>query len=193
MRWSNQVGLSARLRRHSRGASLSTGKTLYQRNHDRLFLPASNMKLFTTALALDAAWAGSQVLPRKCPRTVRRPGACSAAVIRRCRARVFPTTGCAHGPALQAIEDLADQAVTASGMQRIDGDVVGDDRVYPWAPYAPSWTQDDALREFGAPVSALTVNENAIALACIRPGAHAGDPAECRSIRRSNTTRSTIA
>ena len=31
---------------------LSTGKTLYQRNQDRLFLPASNMKLLTTALAM---------------------------------------------------------------------------------------------------------------------------------------------
>src|SRR3984957_3035147 len=31
---------------------LATGKTLYHRNEDKLFLPASNMKLFSTALAL---------------------------------------------------------------------------------------------------------------------------------------------
>src|SRR5277367_1642302 len=31
---------------------LKGGKTLYRRNEDRLFLPASNMKLFTAALAL---------------------------------------------------------------------------------------------------------------------------------------------
>src|ERR1700680_2303703 len=30
----------------------ASGKTLYQRNESRLLLPASNMKLFTTALAL---------------------------------------------------------------------------------------------------------------------------------------------
>lgn len=31
---------------------LAGGKTLYRRNEDHLFLPASNMKRFTTALAL---------------------------------------------------------------------------------------------------------------------------------------------
>ena len=31
---------------------LTGGKTIYQRNQDKLFMPASNMKLFTTALAL---------------------------------------------------------------------------------------------------------------------------------------------
>src|ERR1700732_703257 len=35
-----------------RVVSLPTGRVLYERNQDRLFTPASNMKLFTTALAL---------------------------------------------------------------------------------------------------------------------------------------------
>ena len=62
-------------------------------------------------------------------------------------------------------------------MRRIDGDVIGDDRLYPWAPYAPSWTVDDSQRDYGAPVSALTVNDNAITLT-VQGGAHAGDRAE---------------
>src|SRR5947209_1888635 len=33
--------------------ALANGKTLYGHNENRLLLPASNMKLFTTALALD--------------------------------------------------------------------------------------------------------------------------------------------
>ena len=32
---------------------LKTGTALYSRNADRLYLPASNMKLFTAALALE--------------------------------------------------------------------------------------------------------------------------------------------
>ena len=61
------------------------------------------------------------------------------------------------------MEDLAEQAVK-HGLTRVEGDIVGDDRLYPWAPYAPSWTEDDVVRESGAPVSALSVSENVIAL-----------------------------
>ncbi len=155
---------------------LSTGKTLYHRNEDRLFLPASNMKLFTSALALlrlgpDHRFTTKLMLEPSGDLALIGSGDPSMS------GRVFPyDKDSAAGPGLQAIEDLADQAVK-NGIQRINGDVIGDDRLYPWAPYAPSWTQDDALREFGAPASALTLNENIIAL-LIRPGAHSGEPAE---------------
>jgi len=58
----------------------------------------------------------------------------------------------------------------------VDGDIVGDDRRYPWAPYPASWTQGDAVNGDGAPVSALTVDDNIIAIS-VQHGAHAGDPA----------------
>jgi D-alanyl-D-alanine carboxypeptidase/D-alanyl-D-alanine-endopeptidase (penicillin-binding protein 4) len=154
---------------------VATGKTLYRRNEDRLFLPASNAKLFTTGLALlrlssDYRFT-TQVVMDGTDLVLVGGGDPSLS------GRVFPyQRDAASGPALKPIEDLADQ-VMAHGIQRVDGDIIGDDRLYPWAPYAPSWTQDDALREFGAPVSALSVNDNAIAL-LIRPGAHAGDAAE---------------
>ncbi len=34
-------------------ADAATGETLYEKNADKYFVPASNMKLLTTALALD--------------------------------------------------------------------------------------------------------------------------------------------
>ena len=75
-------------------------------------------------------------------------------------------------PALHAIEELADQAV-ASGLKRVDGDIIGDDRRYMWSPYPESWTADDALHEYGAPVSALALNDNAVTIT-VRPGAAGG-------------------
>ena len=47
------------------------------------------------------------------------------------------------------------------------------DRLYPYAPYPPSWTEDDKIREYGAPVNALTLNDNTITIS-ILPGAEAG-------------------
>ena len=31
----------------------------------------------------------------------------------------------------------------------MDGDIVGDDQLYPWAPYPPSWTEDDMIDSWG--------------------------------------------
>jgi D-alanyl-D-alanine carboxypeptidase/D-alanyl-D-alanine-endopeptidase (penicillin-binding protein 4) len=155
---------------------LANGKTIYRRNDDKLFLPASNMKLFTSALALVRLGPEYHFVTQ----IVRDPSGDLVLVGSgdpSLSGRVFPYQKEAiQGPALKAIEELADQVV-ASGVLRVEGDIVGDDRLYPWIPYAPSWTKDDELREFGAPVSALTVNDNMLTVA-IRPGAHSGDLAD---------------
>jgi D-alanyl-D-alanine carboxypeptidase/D-alanyl-D-alanine-endopeptidase (penicillin-binding protein 4) len=154
---------------------LASGKTLYRRNEDRLFLPASNLKLFTTALALERLGAGYRFVTR----VIREPSGdllLAGSGDPSLSGRVFPyRKDAAPAPPLQAIENLADQAV-ASGIRRIDGDIVGDDRLYPWDPYPPSWTQDDAIRDYGAPVSALTVNDNVVTVS-IAPGLRVGEPA----------------
>jgi len=155
---------------------LAGGKTIYQRNQDKLFMPASNMKLFTSALALlrlGPEYRFTTQVVREASGDLVLVGSGDPSLC----GRVFPyRKGAAQRPALAAIEDLADQMVS-NGLRSVNGDIAGDDRLYPWAPYAPSWTQDDALREFGAPVSALTLNDNTIAIT-IRGGTNAGDDAE---------------
>ncbi len=153
---------------------LTTGKTIYKRNENKLFLPASNAKLFTSALALMRLGPEhrftTQIVREGSDLVLLGGGDPSLS------GRVFPyNKDAAFGPSLKPIDDLADQAV-AKGLTRVDGDIIGDDRLYPWAPYPPSWTQDDAVRDFGAPVSALSLNDNAIAI-FIRPGAAVGDAA----------------
>jgi len=73
------------------------------------------------------------------------------------------------------VQDLADQ-VAARGVKRIDGDIVGDDTWYVWQPYAAGWSVDDPQSDDGAPISALTVNDNVFNLN-VQPGPDAGDPA----------------
>jgi serine-type D-Ala-D-Ala carboxypeptidase/endopeptidase (penicillin-binding protein 4) len=165
--------------------SLTNGRVLYEHNQDRLFTPASNMKLFTTALALvrlgpqyrfktqiggetpidaDGTLGGDLVFVGGGDPTL--------------SGREYPYqyhSGSQAGAnySFRAVEELADQLV-ARGLKRVDGDVVGDDRRYVWEPRVEGWSNGDALWEYGAPVSALILNDNSFAVT-IRPSAHAGD------------------
>ena len=133
------------------------------------------MKLFTAALALERLGPDYRMTTR----LVRAPSGDLVLVgggDPSMSGRAYPYQKDTPAPKpnpIQAIEELADQAV-AAGIMRVDGDIVGDDQFYPWAPYPPSWTEDDMIGEDGAPVSALTVNDNVIALS-IHPAARAGD------------------
>jgi D-alanyl-D-alanine carboxypeptidase/D-alanyl-D-alanine-endopeptidase (penicillin-binding protein 4) len=152
---------------------LKTGKPVYARNESRFFLPASNLKLFTTAMALLKLGPNYRFETR----LIEEPSGDLTLVGSgdpSMSGRAYPYRhGEPSGPPLAAIEDLASKAV-ANGLTAVRGDVVGDDRLYPWIPYPPSWTQDDAVGENGAPVSALTVTDNLITVT-FTPGARAGD------------------
>lgn len=160
---------------------LGSGKTLLELNQDRFFVPASNAKLFTTALALARLGADytfqTRVLADSAPDgegrirgSLRLMGGGDPNL----SARAIPyRMGPVTGNPLAAIEDLADQ-VAARGVKRVEGDIVGDDTWYVWEPYGEGWSIDDPQYEYGAPVSALTINDNAFTLS-VRPGAHEGD------------------
>jgi D-alanyl-D-alanine carboxypeptidase/D-alanyl-D-alanine-endopeptidase (penicillin-binding protein 4) len=53
---------------------------------------------------------------------------------------------------------------------------VGDDTLFPWEPYPQDWSIDDTVWGYGAPVSALTINDNQIKVT-VTPAATAGQPA----------------
>ena len=162
---------------------LASGKTLYDLNPDRFFVPASNTKLFTTALALTRLGPDftfqTRVVADSPPDSQGRIRGALRLVgggDPNLSARAIPyRMGPVTGNPLAAIEDLADQ-VAARGVKRIDGGIVGDDTWYPWQPFAEGWAVDDPQYDYGAPVSALTVNDNAATLT-VSPGAREGDPA----------------
>jgi D-alanyl-D-alanine carboxypeptidase/D-alanyl-D-alanine-endopeptidase (penicillin-binding protein 4) len=56
---------------------------------------------------------------------------------------------------------------------------VGDDTAYVLEPYPEGWAVDDPVWEYGAPVSALTLNDNAFTL-YTTPAATVGEPATLR-------------
>jgi D-alanyl-D-alanine carboxypeptidase/D-alanyl-D-alanine-endopeptidase (penicillin-binding protein 4) len=146
---------------------LDTGATVYQRDPEGLFVPASAAKLFSTALALarlgpDHAFHTLVVADAKPDSQGRLRGDLTllGGGDPSLSGRVFPYTKDAEpGDPMGVIEPLAAQVI-AAGVRIIDGDVVGDETAWPWDPYPVGWSLEDAIWSYGAPVSALSFNEN---------------------------------
>lgn len=163
---------------------LDTGKILFDKNTNHLLAPASNTKLFTTALALTRLGADYRYTTRVLADAIPDADGClhgdlvlKGAGDPSLSGRAIPYDKDARrGESLRGIEDLAD-LVAAHGIRRIDGDIVGDDTAYVWEPYPPGWAEDDTVWDYGAPVSALTVNDNLIRME-LHPGDLEGDPAQ---------------
>ncbi|HYO79779.1 MAG TPA: D-alanyl-D-alanine carboxypeptidase/D-alanyl-D-alanine-endopeptidase [Bryobacteraceae bacterium] len=162
---------------------IASGRVLLARNSRKFFVPASNAKLFATGFAFDRLGPDYRFTTRVT--TDARPDASGR--VRELRlvgggdpnlsARKLPYDPAeADGNPLSPIELLADQAV-ASGVRVIDGDVVGDDTAYLYEPYPEGWSAEDPVWEYGAPVSALTLNDNAFRLT-LQPAEEPGLPAK---------------
>lgn len=162
-------------------ADAKTGEVLFEQNADRFFVPASNMKLFTTALAL--AKLGPEFRFRTTLETLSSPadGKVNGPLFLAGRGdpnlsnRKFPYAQKEEfdGPPERALAGLAD-ALVAKGIKEIDGDVVGDDSYFPRDRYPNGWEIDDMVWEYGAAISAIVVDDNTVQLT-LTPGEKAGD------------------
>jgi D-alanyl-D-alanine carboxypeptidase/D-alanyl-D-alanine-endopeptidase (penicillin-binding protein 4) len=161
-----------------------TGETLYELNGDHFFRPGSNTKVFTTAFALATLgpdYRFHTTLNSKGSLTENGRLAGDLIVVGSgdpdLSNRKFPYAGKVErdGPVEKVLIELADAAV-ARGLKEVDGDIVADDSIFPYDPYPAGWSVGDLFFTFGAPVSAITFNENSVSIE-IRPGEHAGDPA----------------
>ena len=164
--------------------SLPSGKVLYTQNADKLFTPASNTKLFTTAAAL--ALIGPDYSFRttvETSGTLDKYGRLNGDVV--LVGRGDPNLSGRELPyalrtqrndhPIQVLEQLAD-ALVQKGVKYVDGDVVADDSYFAFERYGEGWSQDDLVWADGAPVSALTINDNVV-FVNILPADRAGERA----------------
>jgi serine-type D-Ala-D-Ala carboxypeptidase/endopeptidase (penicillin-binding protein 4) len=157
--------------------SLETGKTLFEHNSGKYFNPASNAKLYTAALALDRL--GEDYRIKTSLYSAARPdasGTLKADLIVYGRGDPTMSARLNGGDYFKGIEPLVTQLVNA-GVRRIEGDLVGDESYFAGPPFGSGWEWDDLQAYYGAEVSALTIDDNALDL-FVKPAERAGMP--CR-------------
>jgi len=157
--------------------SLDTNKTLFEHNSEKYFNPASNAKLYTAALALERLGVDHRI--RTSLYSTARPdasGTLKGDLIVYGRGDPTMAARLNGGDYFKGIEPLITQLVNA-GVRRIEGDLVGDESYFAGPPFGSGWEWDDLQAYYGAEVSALTINDNALDL-FVKPGDRTGVP--CR-------------
>lgn len=153
--------------------SADTGETIYARNPAKLMMPASNMKIVTTAAAAHVLGWDARFTT-----TLETNGAIDGDTLRGdlvIRGSGDPTINRRGGRA-EAVLDAWAAALRAQGIHRIAGRVVGDDWGFEDDGLGAGWMWDDLQFPYAAPVGALQFDENTAALT-VSPGLLAGDPA----------------
>jgi D-alanyl-D-alanine carboxypeptidase/D-alanyl-D-alanine-endopeptidase (penicillin-binding protein 4) len=161
-----------------------TGQIIYELNADHFFTPASNAKIFTSSLAF--ATLGPSFQFRSTLESVGQLGtdgnlAGDMVFVGRgdpdISNRKFPYAGKVEreGPTEKVLQRMVDDAI-AKGLKQIEGDIIADDSYYPYDPYPPGWSIGDLFFTFGAPISAVTFNDNCISVE-IQPAEMVGEPA----------------
>src|SRR6476659_3680980 len=156
--------------------SLDNGRVLFEEHADKLLRPASNMKLYTVAAALDRLSPDYRFVTSVYAAT--RPD--SYGVVRgdlTIYGRGDPSIAARfnNGDYFKGINDLATR-IAAAGVKRVEGDLIGDESYFVGPHYGSGWEWEDLTWYYGAEVTPLTINDNALDL-FIKPGPDIGKPA----------------
>lgn len=142
---------------------LNTGREVFSHQPDRLFSPASTMKLLTTFSALKAFGKDhrfdTEVLSTATPDS---QGVLRGPLVLRGGGDLSWTYRFFEGDYDKPVQAFVDQLLQRTGIKKVEGDLVADDTYFFHEPYVPSWNSGNLRTPFGARVSALALDDNII-------------------------------
>ena len=165
-----------RAARQLRGfVAVRAGKVVASENASRLFVPASVAKLFVAAAALHHLGPDHRRVTTVVAAPVGEGGVLEGDLVLRASGDPTWNRSFHRGDALHPVRKLARQ-VRESGVVRIRGALVVDASVFAGRQWAPGWPIAERALWYGAPVSALAVDENVFSVR-LAPGPAVGAPA----------------
>lgn len=140
--------------------SLTSGEILYKRNENKLFVPASVLKLFTTASSLlllgpeykynTEIYTDGKIIDGKLNGNLIIKG------------KGDPTFSSRFYKECTEVFEMWADSLLAKGIKVIDGDIIGDDNLFDSNGLGKGWSWDYEGKWFAAPTSALSFNDNCV-------------------------------
>ena len=149
--------------------SLNSGKIVFENDSDKYYMPASNMKNFTVATAIERLTPDYRFVT-----TVRAAALPDAAgnvkgdLVIYGGGDISISTAFSNGDYYKGLDDLAEK-IKLAGVKNIEGDLVGDESYFRGFRLPETWEWDDLQSYYGAEISALPLNDNAVDIT-VMPG-----------------------
>ncbi len=156
--------------------SLQTGEIIYQRNEQKSFMPASNMKLFTTSAALTSLTPDFRYTTSLIANGSIKGGFLDGDLI--LKGSGDPTISGRYnsGKVTETFEQWADSA-KAKGITEIKGNLVGDDNCFDEDFYGDGWDANYETDWYAAQFGGIMFNDNCADFTVV-PGDSIGAPAK---------------
>ena len=159
--------------------SLNSGKVVFEQDSEKYFMPASNMKNFTVAAAMEKLGPDfkfvTSVYANALPDSngtikgdLRIYGRGDVSI----STAFFGTSPTDPETYYKGIDRLVDR-IAAAGIKKIEGSIVGDESYFKGFYLPAGWEWDDLQAYYGAEVSALPINDNAVDIN-VSPGTSGG-------------------
>ncbi len=142
--------------------SAQTGEYFYLRNENKAFMPASNMKLFTTAAALLGLGSEYRFVTRLVAHgLITTDGVLEGdLIIRGCGDPSI--SGRWENDKITAVFERWADSLRVRKITTIAGKVIGDGRYFTDSRIGSGWAWDDLTDYYSAQISALTFNDNCV-------------------------------